>query len=395
VIGPTALVTDTRLVQNAAIRRGLEGPQLVVEWDAPLTPPLGGIVRVLRKQYEFANDPYDVAADIVYEGDVDGGYVADTDLGACHCYYYTIFVFDPLTFQWVYSVGTQVSLLAIETGFFTNKLFNLLPNIYILGDKLLDDNDPYGSVFPLERVLDVDGHEWFNIHENTDSTKEPKKRGPLNRFLKTLATELDIVKGLIDCMSTLWDADETCCDNLPALGELTGTEVNRDFPCTKQREEIKQQVAILKIKGTPQAILARARLISGFHVEIQEWCHNILISNRLDRTSVRIPNPEITLHYRRCGDDTDFTPGQEITFQSFTLCFYLECDDCLSQQIVEKLARILPTEYPVCRSGYFHFEDCRFQEINRPQQESWWDVEEFGQQNRVNIARVNLGRAVG
>jgi hypothetical protein len=137
--------------------------------------------------------------------------------------------------------------------------------------------------------------------------------------------------------------------------------------------------------------LARARLISGLRVEIQEWCHNILISNRLDRTSVRIPNPDITMHYRRCGDDTDFTPGQEITFQSFTLCFYLECDDCLSQQVVEKLARVLPTEYPVCRSGYFHFEDCRHQEIYPGPSESWWDVVETGG-DRINQARINLGR---
>jgi hypothetical protein len=192
-------------------------------------------------------------------------------------------------------------------------------------------------------------------------------------------------------MPSLWDFDETCCDNLPALGELIGLGVNKEFSCKKQREEVRQHVAIVKVKGTAQALLARARLISGLRVEIQEWCKNILISNRLDRTSVRTPNDWITTHYRRCGDDTDFTPGQEITFQSFTLCFFLDCDDCLSQQIVEKLARVLPSEYPVCRSGYFSFEDCRWSEQNPPQTENWWDVEET-QANRVNVARVNVGR---
>lgn len=387
------IISDPRLAQNVSIRRGLEGPQIIVEWDAPVEPPLGGIIRILRKQYEFATSAYDTAATIVYEGDTSGGYIADIDLEACSCYYYTIFTFDPLTGRWVYSAGTQVSIMAIETGFFTNKLFDLLPNIYVLSDKLTDENDPSTSVFPLEPILDTEGHEWFNIHEDTGG--EPKKRGPLNRFLKTLAIDLDIVKGLIDCMSNLWNSDETCCDNLPALGFLIGLDVNREFPCTKQREEVNQQVAILKIKGTIQAVLARARLISGLRVDIQEWCKNILISNRIDRTSVRTPNDWITLHYRRCGDDTDFTPGQEITFKSFTICFYLGCSDCLSQQIVEKLARVLPSEYPVCRTGYFHFEDCRWSEQNRAQTERWWDVVETLQANRVNVARVNLGRAEG
>lgn len=395
---PFTLITDPRLVRGASIRRGLEGPQLVVEWAAPEQPPLGGLVRVLRKKYGFALSAFDPDTTNVYEGPIDGGYVADTDLEACTCYYYTIFTFDPLTGLWVYSVGTQVSLMAIETGFFADNLINFLPTIYVLEDKMMDEEEAFNSVFALERTLDTDGHEWFNIHEELGNAVagvlmgEPRKRGPLNRFLKTIALELDIAKGLIDCLPTLWDFDETCCDNLLALGALIGLEVNTEFPCARQREELRQHVAIIKIKGTAQAILARARLISGLRVEIQEWCKNILISNRLDRTSVRTPNDWITTHYRRCGDDTDFTPGQEITFQSFTLCFYLGCDDCLSQQVVEKLARILPAEYPVCRTGYLSFEDCLWTEQNPGQTESWWDVVETSA-SRVNVARVNTGRA--
>jgi hypothetical protein len=399
VSDPFTLITDPRLVQNATIRRGLEGPQLVVEWEAPIEPPLGGLVRVVRKLYEYATNADDPASKVVFEGDISAGYVADIDLEACSCYYYTIFTFDPLTGQWIYSTGTQVSLLAIETGYFTYRLFSLLPEMYVQGDKLLDSDNPDESKFPLFPIFDTVSHEWFNIHENPEDPAnvagvlmgEVKSRGPLSRFLKNIAIELDIVKGLIDCMPNLWDVDEACCDVLPAMGELIGLPVNREFPCTKQREEIRQHVAIIKLKGTAQAIVARARLISGLRVEIQEWCKNILISNRLDRTSLRFPNSEITTHYRRCGDDTDFTPGQEITFQSFTICFYLECDSCLSQQIVEKLARVLPAEYPVCRSGYFHFEDCRFEEEVLPPIENWWDVVETTA-SRVNVARVNTGR---
>jgi len=397
VTSPSVIISDPRLVRGVTIRRGLEGPQIVVEWEAPEEPPLGGIVRVLRKTYEFASDAYDTAAVNVYEGDVGAGHVSDLDLDPCSCYYYTVFTFDPLTYEWVYSVGTQASLLAIESGYFTDRLFGLLPEVYVLGDKLMGEVDASSAVVPLHPEFDAGSNEWFNIHENpTDPATgellaEERKRGPLSRFLKNLAIELDIVKGLIDCMPTLWDVDEACCSALPALGELVGLDVNREFPCNKQREEIRQQAAILKVKGTALAVAARARLVSGLRVGVHEWCKNILISNRLDRTSVYIPNQDLALKYKRCGDDTDFTPGQGITFQSFLVCFYLECDDCLSEQVVEKLARVMPPEWPVCRSGYFLFEDCRHQEVYPGPIDNWWDVVETGG-SRINQARINLGR---
>jgi hypothetical protein len=273
----------------------------------------------------------------------------------------------------------------------------LLPEPYLIGDKLIGQGDRDAFYIPLYPVYDDESGEWFNIHENPSDPDtgaplgEEVKRGPLSRFLKTLAVELDIVKGLIDCMPTLWDVDEACCDVLPALGDLVGLDVNREFPCTKQRGEIRQQVAILKIKGTLQAIEARARLISGLRVEVHEWCKNILIANRLDRTSVYIPNPDLALKYRKCGDDTDYTPGQEITFQSFTVCFELECDDCLSEQVLDKLNRVMPPEWPVCRSGYFRFEDCVETETVAPPTDSWWDVVDTSA-NRINVARINQGR---
>lgn len=374
--GGLDVAQDPKIVKTARIRRGLEGPQLVIEWDAPAEIPLGGIVRVVRHLYEFAGNENDGV--IVFEGPTAAGAFADIELDPCKCYYYTVFAFDPLDATWHFSIATQVSEIAIETGFFTHKLFDLLPNIYVLGDKLLDDENKDASIFPLFKVYDPDGTEWFNIHENTDPSKEPKKRGPLSRFLKDIAIEPDIVKGLIDCMPTLWDVDETCCGTLPALGELIGVEVNREFPCGKQREEIKQQVAILKLKGTKTAIAARARLISGFRSEVQEWCGNILISNRLDRTSVKFPNPGFASTYRMFGDTTDYTPGGEIGFNSFSTFFFLECDDCLSCQIVKKLNRVMPPEYPICRTGHFVFVDCTFvEEYDRSRlQELSYEIDE-------------------
>lgn len=363
--GPQGGLSDLgspKLVKNVGIRRGLEGPQLILEWDAPDELPEfgGGLTRVVRKLYEFPVSPDDGI--IVFEKPTEdpARYVADLDLEACKCYYYTIFTFDPVEGKWRFSIDTQAEEIAIQTGFFAINLFKYLPELYVIGDKLLDAQERAASVLALEKTFDAEGPEWFNIYENTNPAKEPVKKGPLQRFMKTLAIEPDIVKGLIDCMPILWDVDETCCEVLPALGELIGLQVNREFDCARQRQEIKQQVAIYKIKGTKSALLARALSISGLPGAIQEWAGNLLISNRLDRTSLAYPNSGFASKFMLPGDDTAYTPGGEIGFFRFTIFLNLDCDDCLAQQVVEKLIRELGRETPVCRIGHVIFVDCRW-----------------------------------
>lgn len=358
-------MSDPRLAQNARIRRGLEGPQLIVEWDAPAEISAGMVIRVVRRLFEFAEHPD--SGIVVFEGLAADGFVTDLNLDPCRCYYYTILThaFFPKE-EWLFGPSTQVSLIAIQTGFFGRDggLLRLLPEIYLLGDKLSDEDvlAREEAVFALQPIFDADAHEWFNLGENTDPTKEPKKKGPLARFLKSIALELDQVKGLIDCLPTLWDVDETCCDVLPALGANIGLEVNRELPCSAQRQEIKEHVAILKLRGTKTAIRARARTVSGFPVDIQEWCNNILLTNTEGRTLIQAPNPGLVSKFRLPGDDTDYTPGPGIGFFDICIFFRLECDDCLSEEVVKKLNRVMPAELPVCRIGSFAFIDCTFVE---------------------------------
>jgi hypothetical protein len=404
VVPPTLLSPDDprygRLVRNLTIRRGLEGPQLILTWEAPTESLLMDTIRVVRRLYEFPKNPND--GKVVYEGPTGAGFITDcydriqttagetmapSNIEACRCYYYTIFtrsesVYGEFQYEtgpyggndyWLYSVETQVAELAIQTGFFAEALFNLLPNVYILGDKLLESPDKGGDVYALYRAFDSGNPlveappQYFNLYENVDPTKEPKKKGPLARFLRSIAIEPDIVKGLIDCMPNLWDVNETCCSNLPALGELIGVDVNREFTCTRQREEIKNYVAIYKIKGTKGGVEAEARLISEIAATAKEWCGNILISNRADRTSLKYPNPGLSQTFQLDSDDTDFTPwvkvsgsGKAYGFGRFTVYFLLECDDCLSDQIVYKLNRVLPRNWPVCRQGEMVYVDCKW-----------------------------------
>lgn len=364
----TVAIGEPRLARNARIRRGMEGPQLVVEWDAPEEIGVEQRIRVVRKQYEFAASPFDSQGMVVFEGPAAAGFVADLDVGPCRCYYYTVFThaFFPKE-EWLFSVDTQIAEIAVPTGYFGRDggMFRLLPDTYVLEDKLLGEEVVVreDAIYALQPTFDADGREWFNLGENTDPEKEPKRKGPLQRFLKTIALELDLVKGLIDCMPTLWDVDETCCANLPALGEVIGLQVNRELPCSAQRQEIKEHVAILKVKGTATAIRARARSVSGFETFVQECGDSLLITNREDRTTLLVdPNPGFASLFLRPGDPTDFTPGGVFTPNAICVYFILECDDCLSEQVVRKLNRVLPPEFPACHPGHLIFLDCDFVE---------------------------------
>lgn len=348
------------LVRELRLRRGLEGPQLILTWKVPAdTTDIEAIV-VVRKKYEFPATVGDGL--IVFDGPPADGFVTDLDLAPCTCYYYTVFT---KTFggDYLHHVTTQAAELAIETGFFAKKLFNMLPDMYVIGDKRLEE----GGVgrLTLTKIFDSLSSEFFNLIEAGE-----KSRGELERFLRVVAVELDIVKGLIDCLPSQFDVDDTCCKNLQAMAALLDLQLNTEFPCIKQRNEIKSQVPILQKKGTKASIEARARAISGLPTRIQEWCGNILITNRLSRTTVRLDVG--SQNYGLPGDTTDYTPGGEKTFTSFTVFFMLECDDCLDKPVVLKLERELPRLYPVCRTGHLVFVDCRFVEEYDVE-----DIEEF------------------
>lgn len=347
-------VDKTKLVRNLQIRRGLEGPQFVLTWDAPEDLTNISQIVIRRKQYGFPR--FITEGGEVFAGPPAAGFLTDLDLAACRCYYYTAFTV-MVGGEVMYNSSVQVSELALETGFFARKLFELLPVAFVNGDKRLAEGSP-GKI-ALEKTFDSVGKEFFNLIE--DGTL---KKGELQRFLRVMAVELDIAKGLIDCLPSQFDVDETCCKNLQAMGALLGIDVNTEFPCEKQRNEIKQWVPILQVKGTGQAIAAKARSISELTTRIQEWCKNILITNRLDRTTL-VHHTEWPVNFDMPGDTVDYTPGGGKGFTSFTVYFLLgdgeeNCDVCLDAPVVKKLAREVPKLYPVCRQGNLVFIDCRF-----------------------------------
>lgn len=343
-------LTENFLVRDLQIRRGMEGPQLILTWKAPKSGGCAEKLIIVRRKYDFPLSTSEPK--IVYEGPVTDGFFVDLEVTPCVCYYYTVFTQLPGGDQ-LFGPVSQVAEFAIETGFFARKLFQLLPDLYVVSDKKQDELEI--SKLALSKVFDAEFKEYFALYEDGSVL-----RGQLQRFLRIVALELDIVKGLIDCLPTMFDVDETCCQFLELMAANIGLSINKDLNCTRQRKEVRNQVAIYKVKGTIQAVEARARESSGLVTRVQECCPSILITNRIDRTSVAWPNSGFSKTFKLPGDTTDYTPGGDYGFTCFNVFFLLECEDCVSEAIVKKLNRVLPPEYPVCRVGRLIFVDCTF-----------------------------------
>ncbi len=344
------------VVRDLRVHRGYEGPQVIVSWRAPEMPAEVLEVRLVRRLHDYPAGPED--GKVLYAGPPGDGRLADLDLLECRCTYYAVFSLRRDTEEWVSLPRARAEIIPLKSGFFPGKLMALLPEVYLIADKKLEKGGA-GRV-ALERRTDAATREVFNLHEDGVT-----KKGQLARFLKIFGTELDVAKGLIDCLPHLLDVDETCGHYLPFIAALVGLELNRELPIPQQREEIKREVEVYKLKGTIFGIAAKARSITGFPVEVDEWCDNLLVANRLDRTSADF-RPEVKERLGLPRDPTayviDGSAGADYACGRFGVYFEIPCGECLARSVVEKLARVLPRYTPACAKAKPIFLDCRYLE---------------------------------
>jgi phage tail-like protein len=359
------------VVRSLALRRGFEGPQVLATWEAPPEPARVERIRLVRRFLAFPEGPDDGM--VLVEGPPAAGRFTDLDLPACTCAYYAVFSLRADTGEWVTLPRARGAIIPVATGYFGPKLMALLPEVYLIADKKLERGGT-GKV-ALERRQDPASGEWFNLDEDGRTPK-----GQLARFLKIFGGELDLAKGLIDCLPRQFDVDETCAKNLPHLAALVGLELNRELSIPQQREEIKRQVEVYRLKGTAAAIGAKARSITGFPVGVDDWCDNILVSNREDRRVADLSAPWRS----RAGlpDDPtsyviDGSPGGLYRWGRFGVFFQIPCGECLPRWVVEKLARILPRYTPACAEGRLIFLDCRYEDA--------YDRDRLGERHRTVV----------
>lgn len=344
------------VVRSLALRRGFEGPQVAAAWEQPPEPERVERIRLVRRFLAFPEGPDDGM--VLVDGPPEAGRFTDLDLPACACAYYTVFSLRADTGEWVTLPRARGSIIPVETGYFGARLMALLPELYLIADKKLERGGT--GKLALERQQDPASGEWFNLDEDGRTAK-----GQLARFLKIFGGELDLARGLIDCLPRQQDVDETCARNLPHIAALVGLELNRELSIPQQREEIKRQVEVYRLKGTAAAIGAKARSVTGFPVGVDDWCDNILIANHEDRRVADLSAPWRS----RAGlpDDPtayviDGSPGGLYSWGRFGVFFQIPCEECLPRWVVEKLARVLPRLTPACAEGRPIFLDCRYEE---------------------------------
>lgn len=353
-------------VRNLEIRRPTEGPQLILEWDGPLEVGSADLIRIVRKLYDFPMHHED--GKVIYEGPPQAGRFVDLDLIECKCWYYAIWTRRATTGDWVNTQDTSAAGVPIKSGHHLGmNLIGLFPETYLLRDKKQDKVETGYTV--LTMAQDPETGEWRNLYETGEA------RGEFARYLKSFGVELDYAKGLVDCLPTQFDVDETCCENLQAIADMLGIQLNNEWSCSLMREEIKKEKFIQRWKGTPLAFEAKARAISRLRAEVLPTWPNIVCSNTPGRGSFQF-SLEAAVKFRQYGDPNAYVIGDLYWQRLYILYLFLDIDSCIDQAIVEKLNRELPRYRPVCVRHNMRFVDYTWVEENREQEEDYWDEKE-------------------
>ena len=334
-----ALVYTEWLVTNFDVKHGIEGPQISITWTAPVVSNVPGtLIRIVRKALSRPMNAGDGA--IVFEGPTSTTCFVDLTTNTFRCYSYKIYTFRPGFEDWLSDPGLERDIIPFSTGFFRDHFFRYLPTWYAVADQKLNRAEQGLGV--LQRALSSDLCQYFNMVE--DGTVN---RGQLERFIRILALEFDYVKGLIDTLPYFYDPATTCSTALPHIAKLIGLGVDLNLSVERQRAQVQNEVEILKMKGTPTGVEAKARSTTGLQAEVTDHCSRIMETNRADRLTVS-PNTDPALTFEMVTDSLALLPGETHNYRSFALHLFLTCDSCVDVGVSDALEKIFDDYAPAC-----------------------------------------------
>lgn len=281
-VSVTAPTSGSILPAKFIVRRGYEGPQIYVEWGAPQATGLIFQLVLVKRLFGFPASPQDDRGEIIYQGPPIAQSISDRNVEPGVFYYYKLFAV-MMDSSIVSDALHQGQVMALKTGFYAEKMWDVLPEEYKNSDKR---PDLAGNT--KLRLYEGPGSqpgataEVFNFGEDGSLAK-----GQYRRFLKLFGPPLDEAKGLTDFLINQLDFDLASLTNLDFLAQMLGLDLNKELKPEKFRNEARLQVAYLKIKGTKPGLIARLRAVSNANPTISEQFNNVLYSNRLDRTSLK------------------------------------------------------------------------------------------------------------
>ncbi len=353
------------------VRRGYEGPQVIIEWNAPLAPASVVAFRLVRRLFGFPANETDGL--ILFDGAPIANVISDVDVEACKCYYYKLFSFAVL--GEIFSLtSSQGFVIPVTTGFFAERTFEILPEAFKVGDKGQDIETeikralvegPFSGTYP----------EVFNFGEDGSVAK-----GPLRRLLKVLGPMFDEPKGLLDCLLQQLDVDEACLPNLDHLAALLGLSLNKELTPEKFRNEARLQVEFLKIKGTIPGVEARLRSVSGITPIVVEQCNNVFFTNDLTCTTLAF-DPVSLGNFGGPGDVVCYLAGfPDIT--PFWLWFTVFIDItnvAVDEATQRKWCLSLDEASPACHRGFLRLFDLYEETIIAGMVDEFDDLEVFSE----------------
>lgn len=206
--------------------------QVRLRWTAP-----GGEwseFRLLRSGYGFAVNEGDGDLLLSFSGPNYQSAFTDTGLAENRFYYYTVFVFDLDTNQWV-KAGEVQALTLKDYGNRQRMLLNL-PQFY----------------------LDLDDQR----------RRHGEDEGALRRFLRVLSLVADHVQGETESLGWVRDADTVSGGLLPFFANDLGIAYEPEIGMRQMRIWLRNAVYLYKIKGTRLGIEGVATALTGWGADV-------------------------------------------------------------------------------------------------------------------------------
>jgi len=336
------------LPTDFVVRRAFEGPQIIIEWGEPISPEDVVAIRLVRRRFGFPEHESD--GEIIFDGLPADTILSDRNVADCICYYYKIFVFLPFGVILV-SIELQDDVIALETGYFRQKLFDLLPNLYVISDKPL--NEAFDPRLALLEGTDGISPEVYNL--GMDGSEQ---FGPVRRLVNLWGPMLDEAKGLIDCFPNQLDVDDSCTPELEGLAALLGLPLNKELSPQGMRNEVRNQAEFIKQKGTIPGLIARFRSVSGLTPVIREQCNLLLISNDPSRTSPLVV-PSEGANLGGPEDELFYSVGYYEDIQPFWLWYnvFVALVGGLNEPTGRKWCLAVDEASPACHKGFLNLLD--------------------------------------
>jgi hypothetical protein len=207
--------------------------QILLNW----TDPSGqwSELIIVRNPYGFPVDAWDGTRVLeVYNGSDPVFYIDSNGLTQGQYYYYTIFVFSTVQYQWI-NAGTAYALSVKDHGN-TDKMYSYLPDIYKI-------SQPYSV------TSDWDNPDLYN-------------------FLANFGFELDYEQTLADLLITRYDPQKVAGSLVPTLMHQFGVTYEPAIGLQQNRKLLRDGVTLTKQKGSKEGLVGFIKDFTGWGVPV-------------------------------------------------------------------------------------------------------------------------------